>query len=132
MLTGTTATRIARIARIARDAHNGRRLTVTGHPGLDRTVDLVLVVVGVQPDTALAQTAGVTLVIRGAVVVDGHMRTGVPDVYAAGTASIPTTGWCPNPATCRWDPQRTIRAGSPERTRWAATGPSSAASVPRS
>ncbi len=78
VLTGTTVTRIARNAR------NGCRLTVTGDPGLDRTVDLVLVVVGVQPDTALAQTAGATLVIRGAVVVDDHMRTGVPGVFAAG------------------------------------------------
>lgn len=62
----------------------GERLKVTGDPDLARTVDLVLIVVGVKPDTTLAQTAGVTLGVRGAIVVDEHMRTGVPDVFAAG------------------------------------------------
>ena len=75
VLTGTTVTRIAR---------DGDRLIVTGNPDLSRTVDLVLVVVGVQPDTALAQTAGAKLGIGGALVVDETMRTGVPDVFAAG------------------------------------------------
>ena len=75
VLIGTTVTRIAR---------DGNRLTVTGDPDMSRTVDLVLVVVGVQPYTALAQTAGAKLGIRGAVVVDEQMRTGVPDVFAAG------------------------------------------------
>ena len=75
VVTGTNVTRIAR---------DGDRLAASGDPDLSRTVDLVLVVVGVQPDTALAQTAGVTLGVRGAIVVDEHMRTGVPDVFAAG------------------------------------------------
>lgn len=75
VLTGTTVSRIAR---------DGDRLNVTGDPGLGRTVELVLVVVGVQPDTKLAVTAGVTLGMRGAIIVDQHMRTGVPDVFAAG------------------------------------------------
>ncbi|MGH8940426.1 MAG: FAD-dependent oxidoreductase, partial [Actinomycetes bacterium] len=75
VLTGTTVTAIRRA---------GDRLTVTGDPNLAHTVDLVLVVVGVAPDTELARTAGVTLGVRGSVVVDDHMRTGVPDVFAAG------------------------------------------------
>ena len=75
VLTGTKVTRVTL---------DHTRLRVTGDPGLDCTVDLVLVVVGVEPDTTLAQTAGVTLGTRGAVVVDDHMRTGVPNVFAAG------------------------------------------------
>jgi NADPH-dependent 2,4-dienoyl-CoA reductase/sulfur reductase-like enzyme len=69
---------------------DGGRLTVTGHTagdtgaGFTRTVDLVLVVVGVRPDTALAETAGVTLGARRAIAVDRHMRTNVPGVFAAG------------------------------------------------
>jgi NADPH-dependent 2,4-dienoyl-CoA reductase/sulfur reductase-like enzyme len=83
--TGTTVTAIESSAGSA-----GGRLTVTGHAtgntaaSFNRTVDLVLVVVGVRPDTALAQTAGVTLGVRGAVAVDRRMRTNLPNVYAAG------------------------------------------------
>lgn len=62
-------------------------LTVTGsHDGqtIARTVDFVLVVVGVRPDVELAADAGVELGTKGAIVVDEAMRTNLPDVYAAG------------------------------------------------
>ena len=60
------------------------RATGDGARPFAATVDLVLVVVGVRPDTALAETAGVRLGVRGAVAVDRHMRTGVAGVLAAG------------------------------------------------
>src|SRR6266550_3489110 len=47
-----------------------------------RTADMVLVVVGVRPETALAADAGATLGTRGAITVDPMMRTGLPDIYA--------------------------------------------------
>ena len=56
----------------------------TSHEALDLATDLVLVVTGVKPDTALAAAAGATLSPHGAIIVDRHMRTGLPDVYAAG------------------------------------------------
>jgi NADPH-dependent 2,4-dienoyl-CoA reductase/sulfur reductase-like enzyme len=62
----------------------GDRLVVSGSQGFRREVDLVLVVVGVRPDTGVARTAGVRLGVRGAIAVDRHMRTGVPHVWAAG------------------------------------------------
>jgi NADPH-dependent 2,4-dienoyl-CoA reductase/sulfur reductase-like enzyme len=46
--------------------------------------DLVLVVVGVRPDTELAVSAGAQTGPRGAIAVDRMMRTGLPDVFAAG------------------------------------------------
>ncbi|HVU61253.1 MAG TPA: FAD-dependent oxidoreductase [Mycobacteriales bacterium] len=49
-----------------------------------RHVDLVLVSVGVRPDTELLVAAGAKTGPRGAVIVDEAMRTGLPDVYAAG------------------------------------------------
>jgi NADPH-dependent 2,4-dienoyl-CoA reductase/sulfur reductase-like enzyme len=58
-------------------------LAVSGD-GLASTVDLVLVVVGVRPDTTLAGTAAVELGVRGAIAVDRRMRTSVDGVYAAG------------------------------------------------
>ncbi|MGB9227855.1 FAD-dependent oxidoreductase [Mycobacterium sp.] len=51
---------------------------------ISRTVDFVLVVVGVRPDTELAADAGVHLGVKGAIVVDEAMRTNLPDIFAAG------------------------------------------------
>lgn len=48
--------------------------------------DLVLLAVGVRPETALARAAGVRLNERGAVVVDEQLRTSAPQVYAVGDA----------------------------------------------
>jgi pyruvate/2-oxoglutarate dehydrogenase complex dihydrolipoamide dehydrogenase (E3) component len=47
-------------------------------------VDLVLVVVGVRPDTDLLVRAGAATGVRGVVVVDESMATGLPRVWAAG------------------------------------------------
>ncbi|HVB05128.1 MAG TPA: FAD-dependent oxidoreductase [Acidimicrobiales bacterium] len=46
--------------------------------------DVVLVVVGARPDSALAAAAGATLGTRGAIAVDRLMRTNLPAVFAAG------------------------------------------------
>jgi len=53
-----------------------------------RAADMVLVVVGVRPDTALAAEAGATLGVKGAIAVDTGMRTNLPDVFAAGDCVI--------------------------------------------
>jgi NADPH-dependent 2,4-dienoyl-CoA reductase/sulfur reductase-like enzyme len=50
--------------------------------------DLVLVVTGVRPETALAVSAGASLGARGAIAVDRSMRTGLPGVYAAGDCVV--------------------------------------------
>jgi NADPH-dependent 2,4-dienoyl-CoA reductase/sulfur reductase-like enzyme len=52
--------------------------------GTTHATDLVLVATGVRPDTALAAAAGVALGDRGAIVVDRHMHTNIPGIYAAG------------------------------------------------
>lgn len=46
--------------------------------------DLVLVSVGVRPNSQLAADAGLALGSSRAICVDDHMRTGDPDIYAAG------------------------------------------------
>lgn len=48
--------------------------------------DMVLLGVGVEPDTMLAEKAGLALGIRGAVAVNEYMETSVPDIYAVGDA----------------------------------------------
>ena len=59
-------------------------LTVGGEPDFAVGADPVLVVVGVRPDTELAVAAGVETGVWGALRVDRHMRTNLPDVLAAG------------------------------------------------
>lgn len=46
--------------------------------------DLVVLAIGVRPNNELAVGAGLDVTDRGGVVVDVHMRTSDPDIYAAG------------------------------------------------
>jgi len=46
--------------------------------------DLVLLAMGVQPNAALAEEAGVALGETGAIATDSRMRTNLPHVFAAG------------------------------------------------
>ncbi len=62
---------------------------VDGHGTAQMTyADLVLVVVGVRPDTELAVSAGAKLGIGGAISVDRHMRTNLEGVFAAGDCVV--------------------------------------------
>jgi NADPH-dependent 2,4-dienoyl-CoA reductase/sulfur reductase-like enzyme len=46
--------------------------------------DLAVLAVGVRPNTAVTDGAGIELGARGAIAVDEHLCTNVPDIYAAG------------------------------------------------
>ena len=46
--------------------------------------DLAIVSTGVTPNSKLAQECGLACGARGHIIVDGHMRTSDPDIYAAG------------------------------------------------
>lgn len=48
--------------------------------------DLVLLSIGVRPDTEIAKAAGIAVGARGHIIVDGYQRTSAPSVYAAGDA----------------------------------------------
>ena len=48
--------------------------------------DMVVLAIGVTPDTALAKEAGLELGIKGSIVVNDRMETSIPDIYAAGDA----------------------------------------------
>lgn len=48
--------------------------------------ELMIMAVGVLPETALARQMGLTLGVKGAIVVNEHMETSQPDVYAVGDA----------------------------------------------
>lgn len=82
VLTGT------RVEAVTREA--GRIAVVGNREGeaFSRTADVVLVVVGVRPNTSLLTAAGATTGAGGAVVVDERMRTGLPNVWAAGDGVV--------------------------------------------
>ncbi len=48
--------------------------------------DMVVLAIGVVPDTNLAKEAGLELGIKGSIVVNERMETSKPDIYAAGDA----------------------------------------------
>ena len=48
--------------------------------------DLVVLAIGVTPDTALASKAGLELGLKGSIVVNDRMETSAPDIYAVGDA----------------------------------------------
>ena len=48
--------------------------------------DMVVLAIGVTPDTALAREAGLELGIKGSIVVNDRMETSLPDIYAVGDA----------------------------------------------
>ncbi len=48
--------------------------------------DLVVMAIGVAPETTLAKEAGLETGIKGSIVVNDKMETSVPDIYAVGDA----------------------------------------------
>ena len=62
----------------------GEQVVVTLKSGTEVTADLVILSIGVRPNSALARDAGLKLNERGGIVVDEHMRTNDPSVYAVG------------------------------------------------
>jgi NADPH-dependent 2,4-dienoyl-CoA reductase/sulfur reductase-like enzyme/rhodanese-related sulfurtransferase len=61
-------------------------LTVTLKSGARMAADFVVLSVGVRPDNRLAVAAGLATGARGGILVDEHLRTSDPDVYAVGDA----------------------------------------------
>jgi len=48
--------------------------------------DMVIMSVGVRPETALAKACGIKTNHRGSIIVDQNMRTNIPHIYAVGDA----------------------------------------------
>ena len=50
------------------------------------SADLVVLAIGVTPDTQLAREAGLELGLKGSILVNDRMETSIPDIYAIGDA----------------------------------------------
>lgn len=66
-----------------KEAANG--LSVTLERG-SVSADMLIMSVGVRPETALAKDCGILCNRRGSIIVDSHMKTNVSDIYAVGDA----------------------------------------------
>jgi NADPH-dependent 2,4-dienoyl-CoA reductase/sulfur reductase-like enzyme/rhodanese-related sulfurtransferase len=64
----------------------GGGLEVGTKSGKSYPADIVILALGVRPDTKLAKTAGLEIGERGGIRVDEHMRTSDPDILAVGDA----------------------------------------------
>ncbi len=71
------------LERIERD---GQRLVVHTDAGRALATDLVILALGVRPETGLAREAGLALGARGGILVDEQMRTSDPSIFAVGDA----------------------------------------------
>jgi len=59
-------------------------LEVQTNSGKNYVADVVILAIGVRPDTTLAKLAGLEIGKRGGIVVDENMRTSNPSIFAAG------------------------------------------------
>ncbi|WP_027501752.1 FAD-dependent oxidoreductase [Rhodococcus sp. UNC363MFTsu5.1] len=99
--------------------------TVTLADGRLIPADVVVMAIGVRPETALAVGAGIEVGPRGGIVVDASMRTSVEGVYAVGDAVEKTdaltggAGLVPlaNPANRQGRLVADVIAGRPVRAR---------------
>jgi NADPH-dependent 2,4-dienoyl-CoA reductase/sulfur reductase-like enzyme/rhodanese-related sulfurtransferase len=65
---------------------DGGAIEVQTSSGKTYPADIVILAIGVRPDTALAKTAGLTIGERGGIRVNEHMVTSDPDILAVGDA----------------------------------------------
>ncbi|MBN1977944.1 MAG: FAD-dependent oxidoreductase [Anaerolineae bacterium] len=71
------------------------RAVICDHESHVLEIDLVVMGVGIRLDTELARSAGLEMAENGGVVVNAHLRTSDPDIYAAGDVAAwpdPTFG----------------------------------------
>ena len=63
---------------------DGLRILLSGQEPIE--VDMGILAVGVLPESTLAKEAGLELGVKGSIMVNEHMQTSDPDIYAVGDA----------------------------------------------
>ena len=64
--------------------NNGKRVILSSGKEID--TDLIILSIGVKPETSIAKEAGIKLNERGGIIVDDHMKTSANNIYALGDA----------------------------------------------
>jgi NADPH-dependent 2,4-dienoyl-CoA reductase/sulfur reductase-like enzyme/rhodanese-related sulfurtransferase len=100
-------------------------LEVEARSGQTYPAEVVILAIGVRPDTTLAKKAGLVIGERGGIRVDDRMRTSDPDIFAVGDAvevkDFVTGQWClmalAGPANRQGRIAADVIAGRPSRFR---------------
>jgi len=71
-------------AAVAGFAQKAGKLEVQTQSGAAHSADIVILAIGVRPETALAKAAGLALGERGGIRVDEQMRSSDPNIWAVG------------------------------------------------
>ena len=66
------------------NGRHGKVVSVTTEAGLNLEAELVVVAIGIRPNTELAKKSGIAIGTTGAIAVDAQMRTRSPGIFAAG------------------------------------------------
>lgn len=72
---------------VASFTDDGGRVTVHLNDGTELPADVVVLSIGVRPETKLAREAGLEIGTTGGIRVDEHMQTSDADIYALGDAA---------------------------------------------
>lgn len=67
-------------------SEEGEAITVTLSSGSVIEADMVILAIGIAPDTAFLKNSGISLGARGHIITDEHMKTNLEGVYAVGDA----------------------------------------------
>jgi len=73
--------------RVVRFEKSKESIRIVTESGAGIEADLVILSVGVKPETALARSAGIEIGNTGGIRVDGQMRTNLPNIWAVGDAA---------------------------------------------
>ncbi|HBI92019.1 MAG TPA: CoA-disulfide reductase [Terrisporobacter glycolicus] len=65
-------------------ANKGKKVILSSGKEID--TDMIILSIGVKPETTIAKEAGLKLNERGAIIVDAYMKTSYKDIYALGDA----------------------------------------------
>ncbi|MGL5314950.1 MAG: FAD-dependent oxidoreductase, partial [Peptostreptococcaceae bacterium] len=65
-------------------ANNGKKVILSS--GKEIVTDMIILSIGVKPETTIAKEAGIKLNERGGIVVDEYMKTSDENIYALGDA----------------------------------------------
>ena len=64
--------------------NNGKKVVLSS--GMEIDTDLIILSIGVKPETSIAKEAGIKVNERGGIIVDDHMKTSKDNIYALGDA----------------------------------------------
>ena len=71
---------------LVRVEHNGGKANIVLASGKSISADMVILSVGIKPNTELAKAAGLSLGRKGHIIVDQMLTTNDPDIFALGDA----------------------------------------------